>query len=272
MGVSPVLEFTILGCGSSSGVPRPNGDWGQCDPNDKKNRRLRPALMIKKIGANRATTTVVIDTGVDFAQQMLASQVQHLDGVIYSHAHADHTHGIDDLRSYALAQKMRLPIYASREVLQHLQDSFSYCFLQKPGSGYPPILKTEEISAQKEFVVGGAGGEISFLPLLQQHGNVKSLGFRIGKVAYCTDVNDFLPESLPHLKGLDVLIIDALQYKKHPSHFSLEEALSWIEKLEPKKAFLTHMHAALEYKTLKKILPAHVEPAYDGLQFEIAVL
>jgi len=266
--VNQGLHFTILGCGSSPGVPRPNGDWGRCDPTNPKNFRTRPSLAIERISPI-GKTTVIIDTGSDFRTQMIRAGVRHIDAVVYTHPHADHIHGIDDLRSFAHAQNGLIDIYADKPTQRRLMQGFGYCFKTPEGSNYPPILKAHEIEAHKAFCIEGMGGNIEFLPHLQIHGSITSLGFCIGKMAYCTDVNDF-PQPLPHhLYDLDMLIIDALQYERHPSHFSLEEALSWIEHLRPKRAILTHMHTPLDYVEVQSQTPAHVEPAYDGLHFEI---
>jgi len=261
------MRFTILGCGSSPGVPRPNGDFGRCDPNEQKNYRSRSALLVERI-AEDGRTVVVIDTGPDFRAQMIREKVRHIDGVVYTHSHADHIHGIDDLRSFALTQRGRIDIYADKPTLTRLYQAFGYCFQSPQGSNYPPILTAHEIAAYKSFHIMGQGGTICFMPLLQIHGFIHSLGFRIGNVAYCTDVNQFPAETLQQLNGLDLLILDALQYERHPSHFSLTEALGFIEQLKPKRALLTHMHTALDYQTLLRETPNHVDPAYDGLMFE----
>jgi len=265
--VSSRMRFTILGCGSSPGVPRPNGDWGNCDPSEPKNFRTRPALVIERISL-AGKTTVVIDTGPDFRTQMIRAGVRYIDAVAYTHSHADHIHGIDDLRSFTHAQNRLIDIYADKPTQVRLNQGFSYCFKTPEGSKYPPILKAHEIQANKAFKIEGEGGAIELLPHLQIHGDITSLGFCIGKTAYCPDISNF-PQPIPRrLYDLEMLIIDALQYERHPSHFSLDEALSWIERLRPKRAILTHMHTPLDYQTVLAQTPAHVEPAYDGLSFE----
>jgi phosphoribosyl 1,2-cyclic phosphate phosphodiesterase len=266
--MADILRFTVLGCGSSPGVPRVIGDWGNCDPANPKNRRTRPAFLVQRVSKSGATTSVAIDTGPDFRQQMLSAHVTWLDAVLYTHAHADHIHGIDDLRSYFLSQRQRVQIYADARTTARLREAFSYCFETAPGSGYPPIVDPNPIEAGTPFSIDGAGGRIGFLPLTQIHAEQTSLAFRIQNVAYCTDVSGFSEETATRLTGLDVLVIDALQYTAHPSHFSLSQALDWIERLKPKRAVLTHMHTPLDYQKVMDETPDHVEPGFDGLRFE----
>ncbi|BAT60468.1 putative hydrolase [Variibacter gotjawalensis] len=258
------MRFTILGCGSSPGTPRPTGDWGNCDPTNPKNRRLRAAALVQRI-SDAGTTTVVIDTGPDFREQMIRASVSHIDAVVYTHPHADHIHGIDDLRSYVFAQRRRIDIHADAATMVRLHDGFGYCFETPSGSSYPPILTPIVIDPAEPVVITGAGGEIALRPLVQVHGDIHSLGFRIGQLAYCSDVSDFPDVTVPLLADLDVLIIDALQYRTHPSHLSLGQALAWIERLAPRRALLTHMHIPLDYATVMTETPDHIEPAFDGL-------
>lgn len=262
------LRLTILGCGSSPGVPRIIGDWGACDPSNPRNRRTRAAALVECVRSDGLVTRVAIDTGPDFRAQMIAAGVSRLDGVVYTHPHADHIHGIDDLRGYVLAQGRLMDIYADEVTLGRLKQAFGYCFETPEGSNYPPIVMPHPIVHDRDFSVPGEGGPLTFTPLPQIHGDIRSLGFRIGNIAYCSDVSDFPPETVPLLQGLDVLVIDALQYKPHPSHFSLSEALEWIERLRPRRAVLTHMHTPLDYETVRRQTPDHVEPAYDGMMIE----
>ncbi|UWF59739.1 MBL fold metallo-hydrolase [Brucella sp. 2716] len=265
------LRFTLLGCGSSPGVPRINGDWGKCDPKNPKNRRRRASLLVERYDVEGNNTVVVIDTGPDFRMQMIDSGVHTLDAAVYTHPHADHIHGIDDLRTYVVDNGRLMDVYANRLTRNRLYDTFGYCFETPVGSSYPPILSMHDIAPETPFSIEGAGGAIRFEPFSQVHGDIESLGFRIGSVVYCTDVSAFPEQSLQYIKDADVLIIGALQYRPHPSHFSLGEALEWIEKLSPKRAILTHMHVPLDYETVMRETPHHVEPGYDGLRFEVAV-
>lgn len=263
------LCLTILGCGSSPGVPRINGDWGACDPGNPKNRRLRASAMLERFDSSGNATRVVIDTGPDFRQQMITTGIKDLDAVVYTHAHADHIHGIDDLRSYVMSRKRLMDLYADADTHHRLMQAFGYCFVTPPDSTYPPIAQARLIEHDKPFEIDGAGGPMKFLPLPQIHGDILSLGFRVGNIAYCSDVSALPDATVAKMQNLDVLVIDALQYRRHPSHFSLEETLYWIEALKPKKAYLTHMHIPLDYATVLKETPEHVEPCFDGMTVEV---
>lgn len=267
--MADLLRLTVLGCGSSPGVPRIIGDWGNCDPENPRNRRTRTAAMIERVAEDGRTTRAVIDTGPDFRAQMLMAGVQRIDAVVYTHPHADHIHGIDDLRGYALEQRNLIDIHADAPTLTRLKQAFGYCFETPPGGSYPPVVRSHLIDPPAPFVVEGEGGPLTFEPLPQIHGDMVSLGFRIGRMAYCADVSDFPPATVKRLQGLDLLIVDALQYKRHPSHFSLGEALAWIERLRPGRAVLTHMHTPLDYATVMAETPDGVEPGYDGMVMEI---
>lgn len=263
------LKVTILGCGSSPGTPRVNGDWGACDPANPKNKRMRASILVERIGLE-GTTTVVIDTGPDFRAQMLMANVTNLDAVVYTHPHADHIHGVDDLRTFVLVNGKRMPIWADDATLARLREGFGYCFETPPGSDYPPILQPRMIVHRTAFDIDGQGGSLTFEPLYQQHGAIHSLGFRIGDFAYCSDVSAFPDSTLAQMQGLDTLVIDALQYREHPSHLSLAQSLAVIDALKPKRAYLTHMHIPLDYDAVKSETPKHVEPCYDGLVISLA--
>jgi phosphoribosyl 1,2-cyclic phosphate phosphodiesterase len=274
--MSGALSYTILGCGSSPGVPRVNGDWGACDPNEPKNRRLRCSLLVERKNPD-GVTSVVVDTSPDFREQMLNAGVQNIDGVLYTHPHADHIHGIDDLRGYALAQRERINVYADAQTQERLFEGFGYCFKQPEGSMYPPILNAHEIIPFQPIIISGKGGDIHALPVIQTHGWIHSLGFRFsadgdfknGGVCYSSDVSDIPEASISSLHNLDLWIVDALQHKPHVSHFSVSDTLGWIKKLQPKRSVLTHMHIPLDYIALKNELPEKVEPAFDGMQIEV---
>jgi phosphoribosyl 1,2-cyclic phosphate phosphodiesterase len=261
------LTFTILGCGSSGGVPRPGLGWGDCDPKNPKNRRRRTSLLIERRNSASGVTRVLIDTTPDLREQLLAAEVSWLDGVFYTHAHADHTHGIDDLRALVLYKRRRVDVYVDAVTSQLLRTRFDYCFDTPPGSEYPPIAKERRITVGHDVVVEGDGGALAATPFdLQPGPNTKALGFRFGDVAYTPDVNAIPDESLAALEGLDLWIIDALRPTPHPTHFSLPEALAWIERMKPRRAVLTNLHSDLDYARLKASLPNHVDVAYDGLR------
>lgn len=260
-------RLTILGCGSSGGVPRVGNDWGQCDASNPKNRRLRCAALFERRGPD-GVTTVLIDTGPDLREQLLSVGLKALDGVLYTHDHADHTHGIDDLRGVAFAMKKRVPVWFDAATRDTLISRFGYCFATPPGGSYPPILEPNDIRAPEPVQITGRGGTIEIIPLPQEHADVTSLGFRIGNVAYSPDISGIPETTLPLLENLDLWIVDALRPMPHPSHFSVKQALAWIERLKVKRAILTHLTAELDYAQLKRDLPPNVEPAYDGMVVE----
>ncbi len=261
----PKFRFVILGCGSSGGVPRLGNDWGQCDPKNPKNRRLRCSMLVQRINTH-GTTSVLIDSGPDMRQQLLRIGIKTLDAVLYTHYHADHVNGIDDLRMVAINIRKRLPVWADECTSDKLKSSFSYIFETPQGSNYPPILELNTIKGKID--INGAGGTISFLPLQVNHGELNALGFKINSLAYIPDVYEINYETWPLLKNLKVLIIDALRRAPHQSHTHLGKTLSWIEKLKPEVAYLTDMHSDLDYDTILNETPQDVEPAYDGLELE----
>ncbi len=262
------FKITILGCGSSGGVPRIGGDWGACDASNPKNRRRRCSLLVERFNGQKQVTRILIDTSPDMHAQLTDLGIRWLDGVLYTHEHADHTHGIDDLRALAINGKCRIDTYMNDTTRKNVEAKFSYCFKAAPQSDYPPILTNHRIEAGKPVVIDGPGGAITLLPFEQLHGNISSLGFRIGKIAYSSDLHDLPQTSLVALQELDVWIVDALRYRPHPSHFNVEDALAWIARMKPKHAVLTNMHVDIDYNLLSDELPQGIEPAHDGMVFE----
>ncbi len=272
------LKFTILGCGASGGVPRPALGWGACDPNNPKNRRRRTSLLVERrtmlpreAGEKRGgVTRALVDTSPDLREQLLDAEVDWLDAVLYTHEHADHTHGIDDLRALFMRRRQRIDVYLDEHSARMMRTRFGYCFESPPGSEYPPIVSERRLTAGQPVTVAGQGGSITVLPFLQDHGDIRSLGFRFGDLAYSCDLRGMPAESAAALADLEVWIVDALRYRPHPSHFSLADALSWIERLKPRRAILTNLHSDFDYEKLRAELPPHVEPAFDGMTFTLA--
>ena len=269
MAAATSIIATIMGSGSSGGVPRIGGGWGACDPANPKNRRRRCSLLIEGRTGESPPTRVIVDTGCDLREQLLSAQVDRVEAVLYTHEHADHTHGIDDLRVLALNNRRRVDVYFSHEAGQRIVSSFSYCFTAPPGSGYPPILNQNLIAAGEPLTVSGPGGDIDILPFKQDHGEIFSLGFRIGNFAYSCDLSGIPPESVDIVSDLDVWILDALRPAPHPSHLSLAEALEHVDRFKPRQAVLTNLHIDLDYAQTDRITPENVRPAFDGLQIDV---
>jgi phosphoribosyl 1,2-cyclic phosphate phosphodiesterase len=262
------LTLTILGCGSSAGVPRPALGWGKCDPNNPKNRRRRCSLLAER-SSEHGVTRILIDTAPDLREQLIDANVDHIDAVFYTHEHADQSHGIDDLRSVVLHQRRRIPVYLNQATGKDIMHRFSYCFVAPPGSNYPPILSGHSIEAGESRSIDGQGGEVRLTAFDLQHGNIPALGFRIGDAAYTPDVSDIPRESWPALENLDLWIIDGLRYAPHPSHFSVNDALSWIDRFKPRRAVITNMHSDVDYEVLRLSLPENIVPAYDGMRLTV---
>lgn len=260
--------FTILGCGSSMGVPRPALGWGACDPANPKNRRRRTSLLVDRRGPS-GITRVLVDTSPDLREQLLDANVEWLDAVLMTHEHADHCHGIDDLRPLFVRRRRRVDVHLSEETSRMVRARFGYCFETPPGSQYPPIVTEHRLTPGQPVTVQGEGGPIAALPILQDHGDINSLGFRFGTFGYSCDLSGMPDDSAAALAGLEVWVVDALRYSPHPSHFSLSDALAWIERLKPRQAILTNLHADLDYEALRRQLPPNVVPAYDGLVIEL---
>ncbi len=268
-----MLRATILGCGSSGGVPRIGGHWGKCDPAEPKNRRRRCSLLVERLeeGKPEKATRILVDTPPDMRDQLIEAGVGWLDGVLFTHYHADQTHGIDDLRSPAINRMRRVDVYMDAATADNLRRRFDYCFETPAGLSYPPILNDHRITAGRAVVIEGEGGPISALPFIQGHGDVDSLGFRFGlpgepgPLAYSSDLVSLPEASFACLEGLECWIVDALRRAPHPSHAHLALTLEWIMRLRPRRAVLTNMHLDLDYRTLLAELPESVRPGYDGM-------
>ena len=262
------LTFTILGCGSSGGVPRLGGIWGACDPENPKNRRSRCSMLVTREDEG-GTTRVLIDTSPDMRQQLLDAGIGNLDAVVFTHSHADHMHGIDDLRMIVFNQRERLPVWADPPTQEALLSRFGYVFVQPAGSSYPPILDLHTIDG--DVTISGAGGPITLTPFEVEHGRIDALGFRVGDLAYLPDVSDIPEAAWPALQGLDCWVLDALRYTPHPTHAHLEKSLQWIERSACRRAVLTNMHIDLDHATVEAETPDHVTAAYDGLTINYEV-
>jgi phosphoribosyl 1,2-cyclic phosphate phosphodiesterase len=268
-----VIEFTILGCGSSGGVPRIGGrdgagEWGACDPGNPKNRRRRCSMLVRR-RSDAGETAVLVDTSPDMNNQLIDARCGKLDGVLITHDHADQLHGLDDLRMVAINMRRRVDVHTDAISFDGVLARFGYCFVQPAGSDYPPILNGKTIPEPFEpFEIHGAGGAIPVLAFGQGHGRIRSLGYRFGSLAYSSDVESLDDEAFEALKGVECWIVDALRYTPHPSHAHVDKALEWIARVKPKRAILTNMHIDLDYEKLKVELPAGVEPAFDGMRIE----
>lgn len=265
--MSDELEIVILGCGSSGGVPRGDGDWGDCDPADPRNRRTRCSMLARRRGEG-GETAVLVDTSPDLRAQMLAARVTSLDAVLYTHDHADQTHGIDDLRVFALRGRERIPCWmdmATREALTH---RFDYIFT--PKLGYPAICEAVDIPAfGVPAKIAGRGGVIPVTTFDQAHGPIRSVGYRLGDLSYSSDVSDLDETALEIVRGSAVWIVDALRWRPHPTHAHVDKALDWIARADVGRAILTNLHIDLDYNALASRLPPSVEPAYDGMTLHV---
>ena len=253
-------QIIILGCGSSVGVPRIDGFWGNCNKKNRKNVRTRTSAIISK-GKN----FVLIDTSPDLRNQFLSCKIKNISYVLYTHRHADQTHGINELRPFFWKNKKKLNIYGDESTIRYLTNAFSYCF--KKRDGYKPILKANII--KKNFSLGLKKERINFETINVKHGKIMSLGYVFEKTAYISDCSDIFEQDLKKLSNLKLLIIDCLRIKKHPSHFNLSKVLLILQKIKPKKTILTNLSHELDYRFLLKNLPRNVKPAYDGLKLII---
>ncbi|MDB6177059.1 MBL fold metallo-hydrolase [Paracoccus sp. Z330] len=261
-----MIRATILGCGSSGGVPRLGNRWGACDPANPRNRRRRCSLLLERQGSG-GITQVLIDTGPDMVPQLLDAGVATLDAVIYTHAHADHVHGIDDLRQLVFNAKKRMPVWADGPTSAALTERFGYIFQTPEGSFYPPIADLHRIDGP--VTITGPGGEIVLHPFSVQHGEISALGFRIGELVYLPDVSEIPESAWPVISDAKIFICDALRHDPHPSHAHLDKTLDWLMRSRATKGVLTNMHIDMDYDDVMARTPDHIVPAYDGMMLEI---
>ena len=250
------MKITVLGCGSSGGVPLIGNVWGECNPNDPRNRRTRVSVLVEE-----GDTMILVDTSPDMRQQLLDCNLQNLTAVLYTHSHADHCHGIDDLRSINWLTKKPVDIFADAMTLQELKHRFSYVF--------DPTEKFYKPSINPHLIEGPfLAGNIPVVPFEQNHGYSKTLGFRFRDFAYSTDVHDLDDAAFDALRGIKIWLVDCVRMEPHHTHSHLAQTLAWIEKVKPERAYLTHMNQMMDYAALMATLPKGVEPAYDGLVIE----
>ena len=264
------LEVTILGCGSSGGVPRADGNWGVCDPTDPRNRRTRCSMMVRRVSDEppERWTTVLVDASPELREQTAAAGARRLDALLMTHDHADQSHGIDDIRAFALRQRARIPCHADAATEATLLRRFGYVFLGE--KSYPPIADIVRIPPHGvPWSVNGPSGPIPVVTFDQDHGEVRSVGYRFGPAAYSSDVLDLPPDAYRALEGTGLWIVDALRYAPHPTHAHLDRTLGWIDRIKPHRAILTNLHIDLDYRELSARLPEGVEVAYDGLRIEL---
>lgn len=258
------MRITVLGCGGSNGLPfiadQPGGAWGRCDPDEPRNRRSRASILIEEQGLR-----LLVDTGPDLRSQLLAAGIGTLDAVLYTHAHADHLHGIDDLRPVCRNRGRPLDIYASAATIEEIQRRFGYVLTPIEGDFfYKPWLIPHVISGPFHI------GSVQVIPFVQDHGvGGTSLGFRINDFAYSTDLVRLDETAFAALDGIQVWIVDALHEAPHETHSHLAQTLSWIKRLAPQQAYLTHMNQNLDYHYARSLCPPNVEPAYDGLVIDL---
>jgi len=270
------LRVTILGCGSSGGVPRVGGDWGVCDPNEPKNRRTRCSLLVEQWDgplepSNKDKTVILIDTSPDLRAQLLTAKVTHIDALLYTHDHADQTHGIDDLRAIAYRMRQRIPAYMDKPTKAALWERFNYCFEMPEGRVHPPIIEIEDlIKPGDKFKINGAGGKINIQVFGLSHGPVPSLGFKFNdKLVYSPDVWEIEDDVLDAIKGAEMWICDALRYNPSPTHAHADKSLMWQAYTQVPHMVLTNLHVDMDYKTLSTEVMSAQSVAYDGLQYEL---
>ena len=273
------LNVTILGCGSSGGVPRVGGDWGVCDPNEPKNRRRRCSILVDcwdgdEVPHPKDRTRILVDTAPDLREQLIDANVKHLDALLFTHEHADQTHGIDDIRALAYRMRKKLPTYMDEHTKNDLLQKFGYCFEIPEGRVHPAILELQPlVSAGDDLTIAGPGGTLTVKAIGLSHGPTPALGFIFnGQLAYTPDVWSVSDDTLDDLSGMKVWIVDALRYNEHPTHAHADKCLSWIARTRTRKAVLTNLHIDMDYETLSEELSGPHEAAYDGMEVSISTI
>ncbi len=254
------MRVTILGCGGAGGVPTVSHGWGRCDPGNPRNRRRRPSILVEQ-----DTTAILVDTAPDLREQALEAGIRRLDAVLYTHTHADHLHGIDDLREINRAMAAPLPVHAEKDFLDQIVHRFPYVFgtLEEGVPVYKPMLLPHVIEGPFQV------GTVAVTPFPQDHGYGHSTGFRFGPVAYSTDAVQLPDAAFAALEGVTLWIVGCLTTQPHTTHAHLDKALAWIDRVKPERAVLTHMGPGMDYESVRRATPAHVEPAYDGMVLKV---
>lgn len=257
------MKVTVLGCGPSQGVPVIGNRWGNCDPNEPRNRRTRPSIVVEDQGIN-----ILVDTSPDIRDQLLGNDIRKIDAILYTHLHYDHVAGIGEIRTLSHLAKRKIDVYGTNDVMAGLADKWAYLFESEASDDadlYQPVAEVNDIQYGEPFDVMGIG----VLPFYQDHGICETAGFRFGKFAYSTDVVHLNDAAFDALDGIDVWIVDCLRDVPHPTHAHFDRTLEWIERVKPKRAIFTHMNFQADYATLRDMCPAGVEPGYDGMVLEI---
>ncbi len=270
------LRAVILGCGSSGGVPRVGGDWGACNPNNSKNKRSRSSLYVEYwegdvMPSQKERTSVLIDTSPDLREQFLEAKIERLDAVLFTHEHADQSHGIDDLRAIAYRMRKQIPTYMDENTKSHVHTRFHYCFEMPEGRVHPPILELQPLMKGGDKIdIQGTSGTLGIKVLQLSHGPTPSLGFVFnGQLAYAPDVWDIPKEAMRDIEGVDTFIVDALRYNDHPTHANADKTLSWLAQTRARRGILTNLHIDMDYEALSAELPPIAVPAYDGMEIII---